>query len=54
MKISQFLKLMWKKQSGHTINILRTNRGIDYIICDDLKKKKCFIEHQLIVRYTIQ
>ena len=53
MKISKILKLMWKKQSGHTINILRTNRGIDYIICDDLKKK-CFIEHQLIVRYTIQ
>ena len=34
VNISKFVKLV-EKQSGHTIKILRTNKGTKYITCDD-------------------
>lgn len=44
VNISKFVKLV-EKQSGHTIKILRTNKGTKYITCDDFFWKKCDIEH---------
>ena len=43
--ISSF-KAYAKKQSGYTIKILRTNKGIEHIIYDDfLKKKRVWFEY---------
>ena len=42
-----------ERQSSHSIKILRTNRGIEYIVCDDYLKKYG-IKHQLTARYTQQ
>ena len=40
----QVFKAYAKKQSGYTIKILRTNKGIEHIIYDDfLKKKKSMV-----------
>lgn len=36
----QVFKAYAKKQSGYTIKILRTNKGIEHIIYDDFLKKK--------------
>lgn len=42
-----------KRQSGHTIKILRTNKGTEYTICGDFLKKKKW-EHQLTIRNSAQ
>lgn len=42
-----------KRQSGHTIKILRTNRGTKYTICGDFLRKKKW-EHQLTIRNSAQ
>lgn len=42
-----------EKQSGFEIKILRTDRGTEYIACDDFLKKHG-IQHQMTARYTPQ
>ncbi|PRQ23286.1 putative RNA-directed DNA polymerase [Rosa chinensis] len=42
-----------EKQSGRKIKVLRTDRGQEYIVCDDFLKKNG-IKHQLTARYTPQ
>ncbi|CAL9028169.1 unnamed protein product, partial [Prunus brigantina] len=42
-----------EKQSGEKIKVLRTDRGQEYIVCDEFLEKNG-IKHQLTARYTPQ
>ena len=42
-----------ERRSGYTLKTLRTDRGTEYIVCDDFLKKQG-VKHQMTARYTPQ
>src|ERR1044072_2337374 len=42
-----------EKRSGYTLKTLRTDRGTEYIVCDDFLRKQG-VKHQMTARYTPQ
>lgn len=49
----KIFKAYVEKQSGEKVKVLRTDRGQEYIVCDDFLQKNG-IKHQLTARYTPQ
>lgn len=42
-----------ERRSGYTLKTLKTDRGIDYIVCDDFLRR-LGIKYQMMTRYTPQ